>query len=272
MTQNISNQPSNWQNFTVQFPVPSSRLSRDDLKLLYQILDEKQKEYRDKTMGLLSRMENESERVFEQRKKSVFEAFVTSVTIRSENGASFSGNTDAVFDKSAFPKKVRSIFYSTQSVPEVVLKHTPLDRVQVFLDFSQPPLLDLTRMPTLPTHNESSFEINAKTETWCVAARAKLQEFFEERRIRNNWLHLAGVYDVFLYFLAFPFAVLVSVRVGQHLTWLAKLDEFPKALVYLYICFGSIIAYRLCFSYARWAFPKFELEGRLNAQLCIEPQ
>jgi len=137
----------------------------------------------------------------------VYNAFVVSVTITAENGELLTGNREEIFDDINIPTRIRSVFYSTHSVPNAVLKFLPQDRITLFLDFSQPPILDFSRLPTLPTPNESNFEISADSESWFAASKVKLAEFFNERRSGYEWFHRAGVYDVLLFVIGFPLGV-----------------------------------------------------------------
>jgi len=53
-------------------------LNRDDLKRLYQTINEKQVEYRDRILAGLTKLPEETEDAFTARKQKVYNAFVTS--------------------------------------------------------------------------------------------------------------------------------------------------------------------------------------------------
>jgi hypothetical protein len=252
--------PGEWRNFTTRFPIKACRLKRDGLKFLYRVINERQKEYRGRVMAGLSQTQQESAEDFAKRKERVSDAFVTSVTVQAENGEVLTGNNDQIFDDTAFPTRLKSVFYSTQSVPNAVLNHLPQDRITLFLDFSQPPVLDFGRLPTFPTPNESNFEIAATNEAWFAGAKARLVEFFDERRSGYEWLHGAGVYDIFLFLVGIPLAVWACARLNAIAPGVNSLDIFPKSAIYTYTFFISLVLFRVCFSYSRWVFPKVEVE------------
>lgn len=256
--------PKDWRNFTTRVPIAACRLKRDGLKRLYRILDERQREYRDKILRGLSQMPEESPEEFRLRRNRVSEAFVVSVTISAESGELLNGNREEIFDDTNFPTKLRSVFYSTQSVPRAVLNHIPQDRISVFLDFSQPPLLDLGRLPTLPTLNESNFEIDSDTESWFVTTKAKLATFFDERRVDYDWIHRAGMYDILLFTAGMPFAVWACVKLEAAFPKVDSLNVVPRSLAYAYTFMIALILFRAMFSYSRWVFPKIEIESEVR--------
>jgi hypothetical protein len=253
--------PGDWRNFSTRYPITACRLKRDGLKLLYRILNERQKEYRDKILTIEPQRQNETDEAFRQRKASASNAFVVSVTITAENGETLTGNREEIFDDVNFPTRLRTIFYSTQSVPHAVLNHMPQDRVVLFLDFSQPPILDFSRLPTLPTPNESNFEINAISESWFATTKTKLVDFFDERRSGYDWIHRAGAYDILLFILGVPTAVWACARLQTIAPQIDSLGTIPKALIYAYTFLFSLNVFRTIFSYSRWVFPKIEIEN-----------
>jgi hypothetical protein len=253
--------PEDWRNFSTQFPIGACCLKRDGLKLLYRILNERQKEYRDKVLSRELQRSNETEQAFQQRKASAYNAFVVSVTISADNGERLTGNREEIFDDVNFPTQLRSVLYSTQSVPSAVLNHVPQDRATLFLDFSRPPMFDFSRLPTLPTPNESNFKIEAVSESWFAATKAKLVDFFNERRSGYEWLHRAGIYDILLFVIGLPMAVWTCARLQDMVPTIGSLDTIPKGLIYCYTFLATLLIFRTLFSYSRWVFPKIEIES-----------
>ncbi|WP_157379967.1 hypothetical protein [Burkholderia ubonensis] len=240
MASQINESPGEWRNFSSSIPIAACRLRKGDLKLLYRILNEKQNEYRDKVISKLSQLPTESQADFEARKSNVRNAFVTSVTITGTNEESLTGNSEDFFDSSSIPTFIRSVFYSTQSVPSALLNHLPHDRITVFLDFSRRPLLDFERLPTFPTPNESKFNIDSNNESWFSSAKSKLENFFRERKSNFDWLHRSGIYDVMLFFVGFPWAIGNDYRLSHALRGIDKLPNLVSSLLYAYVFLISL--------------------------------
>ena len=210
----VKAEPREWRNFSATLPIASCRLPRQELKRLYQLVDAKQKEYMGVILGRQFKTAEETEEQFGVRKKVIEKAFVTSVTVTGHNHEVITANSADIFDSEYMPTQIRSILYTTRTVPNAVLNHLSEEWIDVFLDFSCPPLFDFERLPTLPTPNASTLRIEARNEQWFSAAKARLLEFFKERSTSVNWLHRAAVYDVFLGLLGLPIATWASVKVA----------------------------------------------------------
>ena len=264
MSGSITQTPGDWRNFTTRFPIAACRVTTEGFKLLYRLIDERQREYGDKILAEQAQQPNETPEAFAARKLTISGAFITSVTVTAKNGETITANNEGIFDKGSFPAELRSVFYSTISIPQAVLKHQPTDRIIVFLDFSHPPALDFSRLPTLATPNESNFEIVASNEAWFVLGKQRLTEFFRERRASSDWIHAAGMYDALSFLLGFPLAVWGCAKLESVLPVIDNLSVIPRSLIYAYAFLASLTAFRVMFSYSRWVFPKMEVLGDIR--------
>jgi hypothetical protein len=264
MTKYFPMRPDKWRNFSTKFPLPAFYLNRGDLKRLYQIVNAKQQEYRCRALDGLIKAPQESDADFAARQRRVHDAFVTSVTVTGRNGEMVHGNNEAFLEDATIPERIASIYMTTVSVPLATLNFTPPCNIVLFLDFTQPPLLDFARLPTLPTPNESNFAINADDENWFASAHTKLKDFFFERKTKSDWLHRAAVYDVLLMFLGIPAALWTDYRAGSLLDKV-RLAPMISTAVFVYVFLIVILVYRSMFSYSRWVFPKVEFETDLRS-------
>jgi len=260
VTDNIGKNPENWRNHSTKHPIAASRLSRGDLRRLFKLINDKQVEYRDKFMPVIQQQPNEVSEAFEARKKRVYDSFVTSMTIQATNDALLHGNNEAFLEEANLPDRIRSIFYSTSSVPQAVLGFEPACRIIVFLDFSTPPLLDFSRMPTLPTPNGSNFEIVADSHSWFAASNAMLTEYFDTRKTKLNWLHRAAMYDLLLFFVGLPLSIWAVYRLSDVLGHAPTMPSIISSAIYIYAFLLSLNIFRVLFSYSRWVFPKVEMD------------
>jgi hypothetical protein len=188
------------------------------------------------------------------------------MTINRTNGESMLGNNEQFLDETNLPDQIRSIFFSTSTVPQTI-GIAPVNRIVLFLDFTAPPIFDFSRLPTLPTPNESNFEIASDNEPLFAAARANLIDFFNQRRTRVNWLHRGAVYDVGLYLVGIPFSLWAVSRVSGLLSKYPSLPTIIEAAIYVYVFFIGLNLFRLFFGYSRWVFPKIELESERSSPL-----
>jgi hypothetical protein len=265
VTENVGKVPEAWRNHSTKHPIAASRLRPGDLKRLYKLINDKQIEYRDKFMTFFQLQPNETEDVFDARKKRVYNSFITSMTVHTTTDVMFHGNNESFVEEVNLPDRIRSILFSTSSVPRAILGFDPACRIVLFLDFTTPPLLDFNRLPTLPTPNESNFEIQADNHSWFAASNAVLTEFFDTRKTGLDWLHRAATYDILLIFVGLPISIWAVYRLGQVLERAPKMPSIVSSAIYIYAFFFSLNIFRMLFSYSRWVFPKVELETRSSS-------
>jgi hypothetical protein len=242
--------PEYWRNHSTKHPIAASHLKRGDLKRLYKLINDKQIEHRDKVMPVLEQQANETKEIFEARKKRVHESFVTSMTIHASNDEMLHGNDESFLNESNLPDHMWSIYFDTGSVPRAVLGVNPTCRIVMFLDFTTPPLVDFSRIPSLPTPNESNYEIWADNHSWFAAAKASFDAFFNDRRTGVDWLHRPAMYDVFLMFLGLPFAIWSDYRLGVALSGV-KTPPIITSAIYIYAFILALQIFRIFFSYSR---------------------
>jgi hypothetical protein len=113
--------PAEWRNFGTRFPITACRITREDLKRLYKLINERQAEYREKIVAIQSQQSQETPEAFAARRRRVYNAHVTSVTIEAKNGERLTGNNEQIFDAVTYWADVKSVFFSTQSVPQAVI-------------------------------------------------------------------------------------------------------------------------------------------------------
>jgi hypothetical protein len=270
MTDNIGKAPEGWRNFSDKVPLAAMVLRKGDLKKLYKIINDKQIEFRDRFIPVLALQPNETPDAFEARKKRVFDSFVTSMTIHRLNGEYLHGNNEAFLDEANLPDQIRSIIFSTSTVP-ATLGITPVSRIVVFLDFTRPPLFDFGRLPSLPTPNESSLEVASDNESLFAAARARLLDFFNTRTARVNWIHAGSIYEVALYILGFPVAIWAAYHVSVVLEAAPKLPTIITSAIYIYIFFLAVNLFRVFFCIRDGCFRRSNWRAKDHRLFATEP-
>ncbi|MFZ1962982.1 MAG: hypothetical protein WAU78_05860 [Roseiarcus sp.] len=264
MADNIARAPEAWRNFSDKVPLRAMVLDKGDLKKLYRIINDKQSEFRDRFMPILAIQPNETQDDFNARKKRVFEAFVTSMTIQRTNGEYLHGNNEQFLDEDNLPDQIQSILFTTSSVPRT-LGIEPVSRIVLFLDFTRPPLFNLSRLPSQPTANESNFEVASDSESLFAASRARLVDFFNERKARVNWLHGGAVYDFSVFVAGIPIGILAVYCASEVVNRFTSLSNIVAAAIYIYVFFLALNVFRILFMYSRWVFPKIELKSERSS-------
>jgi hypothetical protein len=249
------------RGFSKNVPIAACKLRAQDLKRLYQIINDKQLELGVRMVDLLRLMADETNEQFEQRRIRVRDAYVTAVIINGANGDVVTGHAGDIFDEPIMPDRIVSITYDTTFSPRTNINYVPTDVASVYLDFSRPPLLNLGGYPSTPTPNNSYWNVAAPNESWPTALSAQLQQFFEERATNVNWLHGPSTYDALLMIIGWPLSLWGAYKIGHLIVGGRELSPAVGTAVYVYGFFLSANIFRALFSYSRWIFPKIELES-----------
>jgi hypothetical protein len=255
-TQSAIPQPE--RSFRWDVPIGACRLSHDDIKHLYKIIDDKQIEDRDRFVNEMRQLPNELPEQFQARRMRVPDACMTMITMMGINGQRVTGYGEAFLDSSITSERVASIYFDT-STRFTFLGMLRPNWVTISLDFTSPPPLDWNATPSAPTRNTSNYIITAQNEDWGTSLNARLEKFFSQRKTRWSWLHKQGTYDVISFALGFPFALWVAARLGKFLIEGRGLPSILSIAGYLYLFIIIMTVFRAIFSYARWTFPKVEL-------------
>lgn len=266
MNQTTANPPAPRRTFTTNAPIKSCRLRREDLGRLYKIINDRQIEYGQFfSQSILAKQPNESAEDFAARQARVLNAFVTTVNITGANNEIVSGSGEQFLASGNLPDKLLTVFFTTTAGPNA-LGITPQNRATVLLDFSRPTILDFTKLPTLPTPNNSHFEISAVSEPWFTTLNTRLKELFNERRTGLYWLHQTGVYDLLLFIVGLPFSLWLAYRCSAGIEKV-NLPRILSSGLYVYLVLAGLFTYRGAFTYSRWVFPKIEVHSEASPPL-----
>jgi hypothetical protein len=93
-----------------------------------------------------------------------------------------------------------------------------------------------------------------------------LIDFFNERRTGFDWLRKAGIYDLLLFIVGLPFALVIVYEVSSIIEKL-QLPMMLTSGLYVYAFFVGLYIFRGLFTYLRWVFPKIEIESDTSPPL-----
>jgi hypothetical protein len=122
--------------------------------------------------------------------------------------------------------------------------------------------------PSVSTPNNSNWFVTGETESWTTSLSARLGEFFAERATQVDWVHRVSTYDWLLSFVGFPLAFWGASRLGNLAAAFlshASARNLPPVVKHRNLCL-RVLSLANClsefFSYARWVFPKIELQSQ----------
>jgi hypothetical protein len=242
--------PTNlWSHHGVNAPIGPSRIAYEDVKRLFDIIESKQQEEAKEILSLLAQQPSETEEQFAARRIRVRNAYVTLVTIGAANGEAITGSDRTIFDSPMVPDRILSILMDTANGPKSI-NVTPRNWVSLFLDFGQPPVINLGVMPSAPTANGSNYRISASSESWATSLNSRIREYFNDRKTAYTWLHQRGCYDALVILLGLPLALWCCFRLSNILPSSGGPAILISA-VYVYTFFLTLILFRAFFDYTR---------------------
>ena len=187
-------------------------------------------------------------------------AFRVTVTVVRSDGSQTIGSTIDVFDQAPNDASISTIFMSNKSAYQSVSGSEPSEYFQLWLDFSQPPLLDAGTVVSNPTLNNSNLSIGGRRDGWLAGVERVVTKHLDRRFPIRRFFHGAFVYDMGLLIVGAPFAFYLCWYLSSTVQETFKETHgVLAAAAYVYLFFVGVWAYRLLFSYARWAFPVAEL-------------
>ena len=71
------------------------------------------------------------------------------MTIATLSGVMLTGNNEDILSDNTLPDDIKHILFSTKSVPGTVMSVVPCF-INLFIDFTQPPLFDFSRLKPRP--------------------------------------------------------------------------------------------------------------------------
>lgn len=194
-----------------------------------------------------------------------------SVTImaRGEDGEQVITLDPKVLETGLLPKPLRSISLDIGPYYRLINNGSEApNRASVSLDFSRPPLVDVSNPSGTPTPNDSSIAVNGNDSIWVAGVYQKLLSTLAQGRVRTGWLHSAHVYDVLLFAAGLPASLILAastasrVQSGSPYVWAA----------FVFVALVALMAFRVGFSFVRWLLPYVEfttLSQPLHRQIRI---
>jgi hypothetical protein len=151
------------ESYDVEIPLRGYRFNLQGIKVIYRALQKINDDQGRKIVGALVRLENETEEMFESRKERILTgAFRLTVSIFGYDGASAYRDSEGIFDSTALPKPIRTIFFTNANAYRSMANgEEPLNNFKLWLHFDGPPLFDPNPLQSEPTLNPSKIHIKA---------------------------------------------------------------------------------------------------------------
>lgn len=249
--------PKSLEWFEDRIPIRGCRFDLATIKEVYRELSRINAEYGQRLVADLVRDEDMSDEEWDNHKKQVHDdAFRLTVSIAGHRDQMVYAEDADIFTSQNLPHPIKSIYFNNiTAFRRNANGNNPPNRIEVTLDFDKPAMLDPNPLVSEATKNGSEVTINADEISYFRAVQQVIHNKLTSRRTGYRFLHYKFIYDIGLWLLALPFALIVSTH---YMDKFLPLDGDHASLrwaffIYSVGCLG--ISYRLLTSYTKWAFP-----------------
>jgi hypothetical protein len=238
-------------------PVRGCSMALKDIKCLYGELGAINKNFGKDIIATLPRNTDMNDDEWEQYKAYLLQdAFCLTVSIIGDGDQKLYGEEASVFESENLPQPIRTIYFNNVTAWRRHASNTePPNRVEVFLDFGKPPLLDPSSVLSEPTPNESNVTVRADDMTFFRAVRQVIDTKLLVHRSWHSAIHKSFAYDAGIWLLALPAALVVATYYMEHWFPVGGSLEAYRWAFFMYAVGVVVLGYRFLTGYAKWAFP-----------------
>jgi hypothetical protein len=173
------------------------------------------------------------------------------------NGEQIMSLDPAILDESHLPKPLVSIQFDIGNFYQYMRNMLAPNRATIRLDFTKPPLFDLSNPSLAPTPNDSIIMVAGNDSMWVSGVYEKMVTTLRHGRVRSAWLHSRYTYDALLLILGLPAALAAGSLIGNLVTG----NTLKQFATFLFALFLSLSVFRIAFSAIRWLLPMVEFSG-----------
>lgn len=249
--------PKSLEWFEDRIPVRGCRLDLQTIKEVYTELSKINSEYGQRLTAGLIRDENMSEEEWEDHKKRIHDdAFRLTVSIVGHRDQMVYSEDADIFSSENLPLPIKRIYFNNiTAFRRNANGNQPPNRIEVILDFDKPAMLDPNPLVSEATQNDSVVLINADEISYFRAVQQVIANKLKSRRTNYGFLHNNFIYDLGLWLLALPSALLLSTYYMDRLLPSEGDLASLRWAFFIYAVGCMLITYRLLTSYTKWAFP-----------------
>lgn len=247
--------------------IPSSVISIDDLKNLYNQLDAKAGEALEKMISESKKPADQSEEDFNNLKEQARDVGHLTVIIHGGDGEQIVKSSKEIFEKQYLPESINTIIFDSSAGLET-LNINMLNRFFVNLDFAETPGFHKYNPWDKPTPNNSVIEVIGADHTWVTAIYETILKFFRSRKKKRAWLHSWITFNILNWLIGIPGSLWFVYRIDTIFsTFFEKLHGVLQGAIYVYVLLFALLIFRLIIGGFRWIFPLIELEGSRSKKI-----
>lgn len=231
------------------------------IRALFGDLTEIIKEQGEIEISQMKKRDDQSQEEFDANKlRARNDIFKLLATISYTDGSSLHSSDPNHIKLEENGPLIDSIYVSNITPYKINTGVEPEHLFTLFIDFGQPPLLDAGRLVSSPTENATKLTIRGTRSAWRSAIEEAVRKRIKKRRPLRTYFHGGFVYDLGLILLGLPLVFYACWKSASLIEkFFGQVNVVLSAAAYVYVGLVALWAYRIFFSYTKWAFPMVEL-------------
>jgi hypothetical protein len=239
--------------------IPACSLTANDLRRLFRLLQQKASEAADNQLAAMTQQPGQTQEQFEELKTAVRGVMAPVVRLQTKGGGWTGSVTTQPLEEEQLPDGVTQVQFDSALLFRLRFNNsTPNNYFLITIDLARPPVLDMSPQP-IP--NASIASVFGADLTWANGLCDELTQFFNQTANRRGWLHFAESYTMLMITVGIPLSLIIVYYLDRLVRRVGILPEALSVAMYVYIVLIVLYLFRLLFNYARWVFPKVELDA-----------
>ena len=245
------------ESFEQIIPIRGRDLTIDRIAEVYRELSRINSELGQREVAKLVKDSNTSDAEWEKHKENLLaDAFRIVISITGDGDQRIFMENSEIFSSANLPQQIRTIYFNNiAAYKRNANQIEPANKIEVFLDFGKPYLLDPSSLVSEATPNGSEVRINGTDISFFRAAQQVITSKLTNRGTWYGMIHKNFAYDLGLWLFSLPLALFFASH------YMDKLFPADSDIVsyrwafFIYTTGMMLLAYRFLISYAKWAFP-----------------
>lgn len=251
--------PVHATGITRTLTIPSCTLTASDLRKLFRLLQQKASEASDRQLAGMVQQPGQTQTQFEEARATARTAMSLLIRLWTKGGGWMGTTTIQPLEDEELPDNITKIEFDLGLLFRLRFNNLSANNTfLVSLDLQRPSILDMNPQPAL---NGSTANISGNDTTWANGLADELIQFFQQSKNRRGLLHLSESYTLLLFPVGFPLSFDIVYHLDKFIRRVGALPEALSVAIYVYCVVMVLYLFRLLFNYARWVFPKVELNA-----------
>lgn len=181
-----------------------------------------------------------------------------------EKGEFIQTDSKSIFEPEYFPSRITTVLFENSTYYRSRVNNEPRCKFVISFDTRKSQLFDFNVKPSNATPNNSQIDISGNSFNWVEGTYQNVINLINENRSYSSWLHRNNIYDLALWFAAFPLAFWYLFKLNAAFnTYLIQWNTISVVAFHFYLFGVFLYLFRIIFDYTRWVYPYLEIRSKV---------